>query len=113
MAFSDNLHDLEPLISDAMGNAFEGARRVLAEQLQRRSESSLREAREAGLKDLGDAPQRLDGARTQADVLTALLEESGRFASRTALLLTFADGARGWAAFGFSDRAQGIEGLRL
>jgi hypothetical protein len=113
MAFSDNLHDLEHLISDAMGNALEGARRVLAEQLHRRSEAGLRDARERGFRDLREATARLDGARTQADVLSALLEEGGRFASRTALLLTFADGARGWASYGFSDQAQGMENLRL
>ncbi|HEV8239920.1 MAG TPA: hypothetical protein VGS57_11180 [Thermoanaerobaculia bacterium] len=113
MALSDNLHDLEHLIGDAMGNAFESARRVLAEQLHRRNESGLRDARERGFRDLREAAARLDAARTQADVLTALLEEGGRFASRTALLLTFADGARGWAAYGFAGEAQSIEDLRL
>jgi len=113
MAFSDNLHDLEHLISDAMGNALEGARRVLAEQLHRRSEAGLRDARERGFRDLREATARLDGARTQADVLSALLEEGGKFASRTALLLTFSDGARGWAAYGFSAEARGMEDLRL
>jgi hypothetical protein len=113
MALSDNLHDLEDLIGDAMGNALESARRALAEQIHRRSESGLREARERGFRDLREATSKLDAARSQADVLTALLEEGGRFASRTALLLTFADGARGWAAFGFAAEAQGIDDLRL
>ena len=113
MALSDNLHDLEHLIGDAMGNALESARRALAEQIHRRSESGLRDARERGFRDLREATARLDAARTQADVLSALLEESGRFASRSALLLTFADGARGWAAYGFAAEAQGIEDLRL
>lgn len=113
MAFSDNLTDLEHLIADAMGNALEGARRALAEQIQRRSESGLRDARERSFRDLREATTRLDGAQTQADVLSALLEEGGRFASRTALFLTFADGARGWAAYGFSDTTQGLEDLRL
>jgi hypothetical protein len=113
MALSDNLHDLEHLIGDAMGNALESARRALAEQIHRRSESGLREARERGFRDLREATAKLDAARTQADVLTALLEEGGRFASRTALLLTFADGARGWAAYGFAAEAQGIDDLRL
>jgi hypothetical protein len=113
MAFSDPLIDLEHLIADAMGNALEGARRALTEQLRRRSESGLREARERGFRDLRQATVRLDGARTQAELLSALLEEGGRFASRTALLLTFADGARGWAAYGFADHAQGIDELRL
>ena len=113
MALSDNLHDLEHLIADTVGNAFEGARRALADQIRRRSESGMRDARERGLRELREATARLDGARTQAEVLTALLEEGGRFASRTALFLTFADEARGWAAFGFADRSQGIESLRL
>src|SRR5262245_65866546 len=100
MALSDNLHDLEHLIADTVGNAFEGSRRALADQIRRRSESGMRDARERGLRELREATARLDGARTQAEVLTALLEEGGRFASRTALFLTFSDGARGWAAFG-------------
>ncbi len=113
MAFSDNLHDLEHLIADAMGNALEGARHALADQIRRRSESGLREARERGFRDLRDAAGRLDGARTQADVLSVLLEESGRYASRTALLLTFSEGARGWGAFGFGERTESIEEVRL
>src|ERR1044072_6135520 len=106
MALSDNLHDLEHLIGDAM-------RLALAEQIHRRSESGLRDARERGFRDLREAIARLDAARSQADVLTALLEESGRFASPSPLLLTFAEGARGWAAYGFAAEAQGIEDLRL
>jgi hypothetical protein len=113
MAFSDNLSDLEHLIADAMGNALEGARRALSDQIRKRSESGLRDARERGFRDLREATARLDGARTQAEVLSALLEEGGKFASRTALFLTFADGARGWAAYGFSDATQGLEDLRL
>src|ERR1044072_3875481 len=89
MALSDNLHDLEPLVGDAMGNALESARRALAEQIHRRSESGLRDARERGFRDLREAIARLDAARSPADA------------------------ARGWAAYGFAAEAQGIEDLRL
>ena len=112
MAFSDPRPDLEQLISEAMGPALEGARRSLAEQIRRRSDVDARAARERGIDDLRSAVTRLDGARDQAELLSTLLEESARFAGRTALLLTFADGARGWGAHGFGSGAR-IDDLRL
>jgi hypothetical protein len=106
----DPTPDLEHLISNAMGSAFEGARRALADEIRRRQDTDQREARAGAFRSLRDAASRLDAARSQSDLLSALLEEAGRFAARTALLLTFPDGAHGWAAFGFDG---GVEGLRL
>jgi hypothetical protein len=98
---SDSTSDLENLISNAMGSAFEGARRSLADEIRRRHDADRRDARDSAFRALREASSRLDAARSQSELLTALLEEAGRFASRAALLLTFSDGARGWAAHGF------------
>src|SRR5687767_8915948 len=110
MAFSDPNSDLDQLISSAMGSAFDGARRTLADEIRRRGEGERREARERGFRLLREATARLDAAREQSELLAALVEEAGRFASRTALLLTRPDAAQGWAALGFE---AGIEGVRL
>jgi hypothetical protein len=111
MAFSDPSHDIDHLITEAMGSAVEGASRALAEQIRRRGEAQRREARAAALSTLRDACARLDATRTQVETLTALVEEAARFASRTALLLTFVDGVRGWAAHGLE--SDSIERLAL
>src|SRR4051794_15815253 len=100
MAFTDPPTDLEHLIADAMGSAFEDARRSLAEQLRKRQESAARASRASGLDELRDAVTKLDAARDQPELLQTLLEQAARFASRSALLLTFVDGARGWATHG-------------
>ena len=110
MAFSDPNSDLDQLISSAMGSAFDGARRTLVDEIRRRGEGERREARERGFRLLREATARLDAAREQSELLAALVEEAGRFASRTALLLTRPDAAQGWAALGFE---AGIEGVRL
>jgi hypothetical protein len=111
MAFSDSSHDLDQLISSTMGNAFEGARRALAEEIRRHGDAERRETRNQAFRVLRDACSRLDATSTQVELLSALVEEAGRFASRSALLLTFTDGVRGWAAYGF-DGAD-VENLAL
>jgi hypothetical protein len=107
---SDPMSDLEQLISNAMGSAFEGARKALADDIRRRHDADKSEAREGAFRALREANTRLDAARTQSELLSALLEEAGRFAARAALLLTFPDAAHGWAAFGFDGT---IDHLRL
>ncbi len=62
-----------------------------------------RAARGEGLADLHGAAVALDRARTQADILRALLGESSRFASRAAILLVRAEGMVGWGAEGFAE----------
>ncbi|HVS02658.1 MAG TPA: hypothetical protein VMT16_07810 [Thermoanaerobaculia bacterium] len=110
---SDQLPELEHLIASAMDSAFEGAQRSLAGEIRRRAAATHRQAREQAFRQLVEALGRLDVATTQAEVLERLLEEGGRFASRTALLLTFADGARGWGAYGFGDSVEPIDRLEV
>ena len=59
-------------------------------------------AREAGHADALAAAAAIDRARTQGDILNALLAETPRFASRAVLLLVRADGLAGWGGQGFA-----------
>ncbi len=59
------------------------------------------EARGAGHSDFHAAAVAIDRARSQGDVLSALLSETPRFASRAVLLLVRPDGLSGWGAQGF------------
>lgn len=55
----------------------------------------------AAAASLRDGLKSLDAARTQAEVLNALLREARRFASRAAVVLNRGSEVRGWAASGF------------
>ena len=55
------------------------------------------------------ATARVDGETTQSGILTTLLDEGRRFASRTAFFLTRPGEVRGWAGRGFS----GVERTQL
>jgi len=71
------------------------------------------EARVAAFDELRDAFAALDRARTQAEVLAALIAGAGRFASRAALLLRRGDGLRGWGSQGFGDSEKALRDLVL
>lgn len=60
------------------------------------------EARGAGHSDLHAAAVAIDRARSQGDILSALLAETPRFASRAVLLLLRPDGLAGWGSQGFA-----------
>jgi hypothetical protein len=60
-------------------------------------------ARQAAFSSLRDGVAAVDRARTQADILAALLRESSRHASRAALLLVRSGELRGWGSEGFGD----------
>jgi hypothetical protein len=53
--------------------------------------------------DLFDAVLAMDRSSSQQEVLAALLEGVGSFATRSALFLTRADIAKGWGSYGFDD----------
>ncbi|MEL7058551.1 MAG: hypothetical protein AAGN46_00855 [Acidobacteriota bacterium] len=55
------------------------------------------------------AMRRIDGETGQPEILDALLEESRRFASRSAFFLLRGDQLRGWGSRGFGDRRGAIE----
>src|SRR5262245_30753151 len=60
-------------------------------------------ARRGALRDLRDGFAAIDRARSQAEILTALLRESARYASRSAVLLVRGDEMRGWGGEGFGE----------
>ena len=63
------------------------------------------------LRNLHSAMVGIDRSKKQADILQALLEGAGAFASRLAIFLTRADQASGWAAAGFGEGDVAIPGL--
>jgi hypothetical protein len=132
MSLSEKIHQLNREIGDSVEHALAELRREISqrlhasnEEIQRRLEdftpslptsylshedlasTAERElapgARLGALGDLRDALARLDRARSQAEILTVLLRESARHASRAALLLVRGDGLQGWGSEGFGD----------
>ncbi len=74
------------------------------EKVMRDLEDLAEAAEEGAVTQLLAATARVDGEKTQSGILLALLEESCRFASRTAFFLTRPGEVRGWAGRGFSGR---------
>ena len=66
-----------------------------------------------GDTDLFDAVVAMDRGGSQQEVLAALLEGVGRFAGRSALFLTRADGAQGWGSYGFEETAGDMQEVVL
>ncbi len=60
-------------------------------------------AEDEAVSNLLAATARVDGETTQSGILTSLLEEGQRFATRTAFFLTRPGEVHGWAGRGFSD----------
>ncbi len=56
--------------------------------------------------DIFDAIVAMDRGSSQQEVLAALLEGVGSFATRSALFLTRADVAKGWGSYGFDDSGE-------
>ncbi len=113
MSLSDQLKNLEHLVSNAMGTALEDAERTLSNQIRKLSEALQQRAEEQAADRLHDAVARIDQCTDQSSALSALLEEAGHYSSRAILFLTFTDGIRGWASFGFGDQVEALEGLDL
>jgi hypothetical protein len=132
MSLSEKIHQLNREIGDSVEHVLADLRREISqrlhasnEEIQRRLEdfapslptsylsheeltsTAEREltpgARRGALGDLRDALSRLDRARSQAEILTVLLRESARHASRAALLLVRGEGLQGWGSEGFGD----------
>jgi hypothetical protein len=70
-------------------------------------------ARRSALGELRDALAALDRARSQSEILTALLTEAGRYASRAALLLARGGEIRGWAGRGFGSADAALSNVAL
>src|SRR5688500_5164312 len=94
--------DLEP----AVRSEAEGLAGGLAEGL-------ASGARRGGVSELREALGAIDRARSQADILTALMQESARYASRSAILLLRGGEVRGWSGNGFGDADSAVRDLNL
>ena len=94
--------DLEPAVRSEAEGLAEGLTAGLASQAERGGVSSLREALGA-----------VDRARSQAEILTALMQESARYASRSAILLLRGGEVRGWSGQGFGDADSAVRDLNL
>jgi len=70
-------------------------------------------ARQSAHRDLRDALAGIDRARSQAEVLSVLLRESARYASRTAVLLVRGGELRGWGSEGFGAAEAALRGVVL
>ena len=69
--------------------------------------------RRNALRDLRDGVAVIDRARSQADILNALLRESLRYASRAVVLLNRGGELRGWGSQGFGDADAALRELSL
>jgi hypothetical protein len=141
MSLSERIHDLNREIGDTVERAIAELRqeitqrlRLSNEEMQRRladltpalppaflsDEEFAKTERELGLKarrdaqrDLRDGFAAIDRARSQAEILTALLHESARYASRAAVLLVRGGEVRGWGSAGFGDAEPSVRKLVL
>jgi hypothetical protein len=133
MPFAERVEELDREIRSTVARAFTELRQDLAQRLHRSHDElllhleeleptlpdellSLSElapiaaqeaetARRAAFAELRDGLAALDHARSQTEVLAALLDAAGRYASRSLLLLTRAGELRGWGGRGFGDEA--------
>src|SRR5688500_19599668 len=94
--------DLEP----AVRSEAEGLAGGLAEGL-------ASGARRGGVSELREALGAIDRARSQADILTALMQDSARYASRSAILLLRGGEVRGWSGHGFGDADSTVRDVNL
>src|SRR5215210_3821909 len=74
---------------------------------------SERELGTSAQRDLRDGVAAIDRARSQAEILTALLQESVRYASRSAILLLRGGEVRGWSGHGFGDADSAVRDVNL
>ncbi len=70
-------------------------------------------ARQSAHRDLRDALASIDRARSQTEILSTLLRESARYASRTAVLLVRGGELRGWGSEGFGDAEAALRAVVL
>lgn len=110
--------DLEPAVRTAAEELSSGARDAGREDGRREGLAAGRqegreEGRREGLSELRDALASLDRARSQAEILAALLNESARWASRSAILLLRGGEVRGWSSHGFDTTEAALREVNL
>ncbi|HEY0512418.1 MAG TPA: hypothetical protein VGH73_10965 [Thermoanaerobaculia bacterium] len=142
MSLSEKIHQLNREIGDSVERALAELRQEISQRLnasnqeiQRRLEeftpalpssylahedlapAAERElapnARRSALRDLREGLAAIDRARSQAEILAALLRQSAGYASRVAVLLVRGDELRGWGGEGFGDADAALRGLVL
>src|SRR6266545_2223189 len=85
--------------------------RQVAEQAETAAAQRAAGAQSAAFTAVRDALAAIDRVRSQAEILAALLRETGRFASRAAVLLVRGGEVRGWGGQGFGDAEPAIRDL--
>jgi hypothetical protein len=133
MSLSERVQQLNHEIGDAVEKALAGLRREIAGRVRESSEEVLRrleevspelpssylrqedfhsaterlhaDSRRGALGELVHSVAALDRGRSQTEILTALLAESGYFASRAALLIVRGGDVRGWGGHGMDAEA--------
>jgi len=141
MSLSERVHDLNRQIGDTVERAIAELRQEISQRLHSGNEEMQRrlqdlapalppsflsheefadaerelglKARTGALRDLRDGFAAIDRARSQAEILTALLRESARYASRAAVLLVRGGEVRGWGSEGFGDAEASLRNLVL
>lgn len=139
MSFSDRVQQLNREISATVERALSDMRREVSGRLRSSSEDLLQRleeltpdlpgsfladedfapaarelssgARRSAFGELRDSLSAIDRARSQAEILGALLAESGRYASRSAILLIRPGEIRGWGGRGFGGADSAVSQL--
>jgi len=95
---------------EAAGRAAEAAEAAARHAAEQAAEQVAAASRR-GAVDLRDALQAVDRARSQADILAALMREAQRFAGRVAVVLVRGGEMRGWGGHGFGDADAALRDL--
>lgn len=102
-------------IPEELGLEAEALARDTARQVAETAEEAASQraagARSSAFAEVRDALAGIDRARSQAEILAALLREAGRFASRAAVLLVRGAELRGWGGQGFGEAEPAIRDL--
>jgi hypothetical protein len=117
MASSEQIGDQDQKIKSFVEQAVQKVREEFAAHLtDLRHQLGLAEKKatpvaEDSSQELFAAIAAIDGARSQAEILSALLDRCCRFAGRSALFLTRQSGLHGWAGSGFNASSQKVSEL--
>jgi hypothetical protein len=104
--------DLSPFAEKMAREAAEDAAREAREAAQAAAHEASRSALRSGVIEVRDALAGIDRARSQAEILAALLREATeRFGVRAAVLLARGTEMRGWAGQGFGEADGAVRDL--
>ncbi|MEA2562079.1 MAG: hypothetical protein QOH06_3583 [Acidobacteriota bacterium] len=106
------LAELRPPVPESFV-AHEDLEPAVRSEAQGLAEGLSSHARRGGVSELRESLGAIDRARSQADILTALMQEAARYASRSAILLLRGGEVRGWSGHGFGDADSAFRDLNL